>query len=364
MQILFVPLFRKNNGECDIVIVGQDIDLLVLLTHFASSLSENIYFYKPMIGKTKDKYYSQYSFKKTDLKEHVLFIHAFCGRDTTSAFAGIGKKKICLTLQKYNFLKKDTLVFYDPEATETMLFSAAAGCIQGLYGSNPIKKTSLEKLRFNCFQKYTTSTACKLTSLPPTSQAANQHSLRVYYQIQKWLFPENSKPACNYGWHMTSSGLLPVTLPRNVKPLPDSLIKSIACSCKSSGSKCKTRACSCKKLGLKCTVACKYCEGLNCFNCEDKDLVPETEEIDELDEELENNSETFSVTESLSTCGTDTEIEDSVSEASSLSFTDSSIDQEIDRNENDDAFYNYASSDTENQSDDSLSSETKRRRLI
>lgn len=98
-------IIRTAVSKKNIVIVG---DLLVLLTHFASSLSENIYFYKPMIGKTKDKYYSQYSFKKTDLKEHVLFIHAFCGCDTTSAFAGIGKKKICLTLQKYNFLKKDT----------------------------------------------------------------------------------------------------------------------------------------------------------------------------------------------------------------------------------------------------------------
>ena len=54
-------------------------------------------------------------------------------------------------------------MFYDDMTNEDILFGVTRGCIEVLYGSNPKNGTSLEELRFKCFQKYTTATACKLT---------------------------------------------------------------------------------------------------------------------------------------------------------------------------------------------------------
>ena len=50
--------------------------------------------YKPIIGRTKKKYYTRNSFKKKNLKDYVLFLYDFSGCDTTSAFAGMGKKNL------------------------------------------------------------------------------------------------------------------------------------------------------------------------------------------------------------------------------------------------------------------------------
>lgn len=349
---------RNENINNDIVIVGQDIDLLVLFIHFASCF-ERIYFYKPAIGKSKEKYFDKNSFKKTDLKEIILFLHAFSGCDTTSAFSGLGKKRICEVFKKYKDLRKDVKVFYDPEATKTSLFAAGQACIRGLYGSDPTKNLDLHDIRYRCFVKSTTSTACKLRALPPTKDAANQHTLRVYFQIQKWIYQTN-KSASEYGWQMTINGLMPIALPQGVKPLPESLLESITCTCKSG---CKTMRCSCKKVGLKCSMACKHCNGINCLNCEQKILSFE----DGVDDNIEDNlSESHSEVESDSHSEVETSSESDLDD-SSLYSLDNEIDRMItNQNESDTDIFScmyYNTSNTEYQSDDSASS-SKRRKIF
>ena len=108
------------------------------------------------------------------------------------------------------------------------LFAAGRSCIEALYGANPQKDIGLNNLRFLCFNKKTTSTACKLTELPPTKECANEHSLRVYLQIQKWLYNSDKSPL-EYGWELTTDGLMPIAIPREVKPIPEVLLESVAC---------------------------------------------------------------------------------------------------------------------------------------
>lgn len=102
-----------------------------------------------------------------------------------------------------------------------------------------------------------------------------------YFHIQKWIYQTN-KSASEYGWQMTINGLMPIALPQGVKPLPESLLESITCTCKSG---CKTMGCSCKKVGLKCSMAFKHCNGINFLNCEQKILSFE----DGADDNIEDN---------------------------------------------------------------------------
>lgn len=89
----------KANSYSTIIIVGEDIDLLVLLTDYASE-KKNIFFRKEGKGKIQSQLYSADSFIIPDLKKYIPFIHAFCGCDTTSAFYRQGKGKLVKLLNK------------------------------------------------------------------------------------------------------------------------------------------------------------------------------------------------------------------------------------------------------------------------
>lgn len=81
-----VATFMELNKT--VVIVGQDIDLLVIfcqLTHSHTDLF-NIYFRKDAKVAADTEYFNNKSFEKTEYKSIVGFLHAFTGCDTTSAF--------------------------------------------------------------------------------------------------------------------------------------------------------------------------------------------------------------------------------------------------------------------------------------
>ena len=95
--------------------------------------------------------------------------------------------------------------------------------------------------------------------LPPTTDAASFHSLRVYHQVQAWRGV--NLPPENWGWELKRSGFYPIKL---TKPAaPDQLLKIVRCSC---GGKCNTKKCTCFKNRLLCTPACAQCKGMTCEN--------------------------------------------------------------------------------------------------
>lgn len=76
-----------------VVIIGEDIDLLVILIGRTQSHQQEIYFKKVGKGNVKTQIYSSKSFDQYPrIKKHILFLHAFSGCDTTSALFKKGKK--------------------------------------------------------------------------------------------------------------------------------------------------------------------------------------------------------------------------------------------------------------------------------
>ena len=64
---------EETSNSNSVTIVGEDVDLLVILTELAES-KQNIFFLKQGRGKTETKLYIQASIKyESDIKDHILF---------------------------------------------------------------------------------------------------------------------------------------------------------------------------------------------------------------------------------------------------------------------------------------------------
>ena len=109
-------------------------------------------------------------------------------------------------------------------------------------------------------------------TLPPTSNAAKYHNLRVFLQCQNWIDNRDDLDPCQWGWQVISNRLMPIK--SSLPPAPERLLKMIRCSCKTN---CDSKRCSCRKHGLDCTVACSDCKGVSCTNS--KDMIDENESV-------------------------------------------------------------------------------------
>ena len=65
-----------------------------------------------------------------------------------------------------------------------------------------------------------------LQTLPPTSAAANFHSLRVYFQILEWKGSGDEISPLEWGWKKSDGKLMPVLT--DLPPAPDELMKMIS----------------------------------------------------------------------------------------------------------------------------------------
>lgn len=143
-----------------VAVVGNDVDLLVLLTGLTSN-TDNLYFYKISTGNNQNELYSTISHHH--LKQYILFAHDFAGCDTTSAIYGKGKKKILAILSKNDELQKLVQIFYHRSSSIEDIYLTAEKIILYLYNSFDTN-ISLGDLRYIRFQKsaFTASTEVKL----------------------------------------------------------------------------------------------------------------------------------------------------------------------------------------------------------
>lgn len=258
----------RLDSDTTVIIVGEDIDLLVILSQLAQN-SNNIFFVKESKGAKPREYYTADSFKHKSLQQIVCFLHAFCGCDTTSCFYRVGKNRLIDSFSHEELVKLAS-VFYKQNANCDEIAQAAFELIKSLYSSKAEKKLleksssfTLNDLRFLHFSKAKLKTKFALETLPPTEGAAMQHAFRVYYQIQKWL-GNTALKAVDWGWKVRNNYLVPVGSAD--PPIPKKLLEQISCSCSKKG--CVDASCSCKKHGLRCTNLCGNCNDDTCCNLE------------------------------------------------------------------------------------------------
>ncbi|CAG2202663.1 unnamed protein product [Mytilus edulis] len=108
---------------------------------------------------------------------------------------------------------------------------------------------------------YSTYTQAEVHTLPPTSNAAQFHILRAFYQMKVWIGEDVNLNVKDWGWLIDGNMYLPVR--SSLPPAPEELLKTIYCRCKCN---CDTKRCNCRKHGLECSVACTECRGTTCCN--------------------------------------------------------------------------------------------------
>ena len=126
-------------------------------------------------------------------------------------------------------------VFNHTNADKSEISAAGETFIMTLYGEKTNEKSSaksLDELRYYEYQKVTArkslQSTFELESLPPTSDAARQHSFRVYAQVQEWRCQEIS--VTEWGWKLDGDRLIPVQ--GTVTPAPEERLNMISFNCR------------------------------------------------------------------------------------------------------------------------------------
>lgn len=257
--------FEKAALGATAVVVGQDTDLLVLLTSLSTN-SMDIWFHRPGSRGGKSSSFhipKQRALLKQNL-DIILFLHAVTGCDTTSTFFRKSKLKALQILDKKSELKQNVTLFNKPDVTPEEISAAGEKFILSLYGST--KNQTLDEYRYYYYNRITSkqniSSKFDLAVLPPTSAAATQHSYRTYLQVQQWR--GNQLRPTEWGWHLHEGMLKPVCT--CLAAAPTELLNLISCGCKI---ECK-KNCECSRAGLRCSAMCGYCQGTVCSNAAER----------------------------------------------------------------------------------------------
>ena len=123
------------------------------------------------------------SMLRVTVLQHLLFIHAFGGCDTTSAIHDKGKGAILRLIKKSKKPQQLSAVFNKPLASQAEVGSAGINLFILLYGGK--NEDSLQSLRYTMYMKKmaASSSNIKPSKLPPTERSAWFHGLRVYLQV-------------------------------------------------------------------------------------------------------------------------------------------------------------------------------------
>jgi len=160
-----------------------------------------------------------------------------------------------------SYFREQAQVFDSASATPEEIATAGHNVLVSLYKGKPGEQ--LDHLRYT---RYCEKLACRTSqiqpqSLPPTSEAAKNHSLRVYLQVKQWKDEDGDMAVQDWGWKINEGQVTPVMtdLPGYAK----SLIRIVRCNCTKD---CSSMRCTCRKHNLECSIACGQCKGSGCTN--------------------------------------------------------------------------------------------------
>ena len=162
---------------------------------------------------------------------------------------------------KSPFFVRQASVFLNNGSTPDEIVNAGEKLFVALFGGKECDELNMLKFRCFCKKLSLSSSMVQVHTLPPTSAATENHSKRVFLQVQEWLGKADQLNPEEWGWTCKNGKLFPDTV--SLPATPESLLTVIRCSCKT---KCESRRCNCRKHGLDCSVACAECRGVSCSN--------------------------------------------------------------------------------------------------
>lgn len=254
------------------MVVADDTDVFALLLYHY--LNEDLSC--PMIMSSPIQQRSQIDIKAT-VQEHqdiipcLLGAHALSGCDTVPTYFGIGKGTVVKNLKA----APDSLTLLGcPGTPLSDVVDQATRFIGGCYSNKVGAETTMSDMRYKIWAaKFgnTATSAPKIQSLPPSTEAFTENVKRAHLQTFIWkaavsLDPPSIDPV-EYGYarHEPSKSLIPVTVPAGVQLAPDEILSLIKCNCEGD-KRCVTQRCGCSRQRLPCTLFCGCNAGNECFN--------------------------------------------------------------------------------------------------
>ena len=198
-------------------VVADDTDILVLLLHHYRSTDMADIFLLSEAAKRQRQGIKFINVRRLvnvlgqTLMSHLLFIHGWSGRDTTSTFFNQGKTAILRKLEKSEEVQGISRLFNCSNVTQEQVAEAGLRLFDLMYQGK--SEDSLNRLRYARYMHLISDSVSKIKPeiLPPTERAAHFHYLQVYLQVTQWkhLMAAGINPL-QWGWKQVEDKFVPL----------------------------------------------------------------------------------------------------------------------------------------------------------
>lgn len=127
-----------------VLVVADDTDIAVMLVHHWEEAHSDVYFFQERWNRAWSVRES--TKRNEDIKDHLLFLHAFSGCDTTSAIYSKGKANLISTFKKTDALRRVSEVISSPWSTQEEVGDASVMAVKILYGGK--EEDTIQRLRY------------------------------------------------------------------------------------------------------------------------------------------------------------------------------------------------------------------------
>ena len=160
----------------------------MLLLYYYDVTSNDLIFKPEAKRNAKQRIWAMKSVKTklgTELCSNVFFIHALLGCDTTSRVFGIGKGSALKKFVDCSYFREQASVFNRTNASREDIIEAGERALVSLLNGRRGEKLDYLRYRKYCEKLANRKVQVQPQNLPPTSAAAEKHSLRVYLQVRQ-----------------------------------------------------------------------------------------------------------------------------------------------------------------------------------
>ena len=268
MRIAKHAIHCGRDPEAKVCSIVDDVDVFALQCFFykQQQLTSAMIMQSPIAG--RDTYdIAATTQSQSSIIDKILALHGLSGNDTVSAIYGVGKKTAVavargMALTKIGKLESN-FEDIEKEATEFMV---------ACYKAKPCSSmTQCRQQQWALKTGKCRTSAPKLCTLPPTTEAFHQHTLRAHIQVAHWYASlEEDPPPLNpeeFGWEADNDNktLTPRAVADGTEMAPANILKLIKCGCDSEQS-CKSGRCGCTSRQMTCTAFCACGGLLECHN--------------------------------------------------------------------------------------------------
>lgn len=246
-----------HEGHVNVMVKTSDTDVVVLILSKLHNIPVGEVWISFGVGK-HHRYIASHDIAATlgpAKAPAMAMFHAFTGCDTTSFFAGKGKKTAWDTWAVYEDVTDAFLLLADaPSSIPDNTFDLLEKFVVLMY-DRTCGLSKVNEARQHLFARRSRA----LENIPPTQAALKQHALRAAYQGgHVWGQVLQKKPTlpspADWGWDRSDGSWIPRWT--TISQAQDACYELIHCKCK----KACRGLCKCYKASLQCTALC-HCEG-------------------------------------------------------------------------------------------------------